>query len=189
MRTFKTLLSLQNLSTNELNTFKKTRAPDRRSKMSTQLGTNLFKTNVKNIPKIQLQVEEETQKKLGEIFAKEKYEVHRFEEEAGFCIVKMSKKPDDDNDATADAESVQEDLPLAVNVTLTSNQVREEFESRKENKKEEELEVKERSSLKSVAYSPKTRQLQPASFPEYVFFCFFHVFCCDLFHTCATGVG
>ena len=93
------------------------------------LNKYLFRELLEYIILFLTQVEEETLKTLKERHPKENYEIHCFEEEAGFSIVKISTTVDQDGMVT------EEELPLAVNVSLTSNKVREIYESRLEQAK------------------------------------------------------
>ena len=106
------------------------------------ITTNIFFTVFLTFSK----VESEVQTRLKELFSKENYEVHRFEEEAGFSIVKMGKAKEEENKKKEEEgkekeseekgeaeEKEQQQLPLAVNVTLTSNKVREAYEKRLKN--------------------------------------------------------
>lgn len=57
--------------------------------------------------------------KLKDVSPGNEYQIHGFEEEAGFCVVAM---PPDSNTSSkgAEEEAQEEDLPFAVNVSLTS---------------------------------------------------------------------
>ena len=60
--------------------------------------------------------------KVAEVFPENKYQIHGFDEEAGFCIVAMPESDELPIDTEVDQEN---DLPYAVNVTLTSTLLRQ----------------------------------------------------------------
>ena len=67
--------------------------------------------------------------KLAEVVPDNKYQIHGFDEEAGFCVVAMpdsegvdNPKEGEDSKEHVDPES---ELPFAVNVTLTSTSLRQ----------------------------------------------------------------
>jgi len=76
--------------------------------------------------------------KLKEVAPNNEYQIHGFEEEAGFCVVAMP--PNAKLDAKNDIELQEEDLPFAVNVSLTSMSISETKTDCKDNKKEKKIE-------------------------------------------------
>ena len=84
-------------------------------------------------------------KVLSNAHAKENYEVRRLlEEEAGFSIVKTvaaaAVAKSDDGDAVSSSDAAAAAATVAtVNVTLTSNAVREAFEKKADEEKKEKV--------------------------------------------------
>merc|ERR1719436_1444085 len=76
--------------------------------------------------------------KLKEVAPNNEYQIHGFEEEAGFCVVAMP--PNAKLDAKNDIELQEEDLPFAVNVSLTSMSISETKTDCKDKKKEKKVE-------------------------------------------------
>ena len=72
------------------------------------------------------QIQQLVVEKLAEVVPDNKYQIHGFDEEAGFCVVAM---PDIEVDETKESETKETDpeseLPFAVNVTLTSTSLRQ----------------------------------------------------------------
>ena len=72
------------------------------------------------------QIQQLVVEKLAEVVPDNKYQIHGFDEEAGFCVVAM---PDNEVDETKENETKETDpeseLPFAVNVTLTSTSLRQ----------------------------------------------------------------
>ena len=62
--------------------------------------------------------------KLSEVVPGNKYQIHSFDEEAGFCVVAMPDSDEDLKDNTAEHVDLENELPFAVNVTLTSTSLR-----------------------------------------------------------------
>ena len=62
--------------------------------------------------------------KLAEVVPGNKYQIHSFDEEAGFCVVAMPEAEEDSKDTNADHVDTENELPFAVNVTLTSTSLR-----------------------------------------------------------------
>ena len=60
--------------------------------------------------------------KLAEVVPDNKYQLHSFEEQAGFCIAAM---PDSEDCKTSSIEDPENEPPYAVNVTLTSTSLRQ----------------------------------------------------------------
>ena len=67
------------------------------------------------------QIQQLIVEKLAEVVPDNKYQIHGFDEEAGFCVVAM---PDNEVDETKETDPESE-LPFAVNVTLTSTSLRQ----------------------------------------------------------------
>ena len=84
----------------------------------------------KHAPSLSLlkHIQELIVEKLAEVVPDNKYQIHGFDEEAGFCVVAM---PDSEVDDPKEAEETKEhvdqesELPFAVNVTLTSTSLRQ----------------------------------------------------------------
>ena len=71
------------------------------------------------------QIQQLIVEKLAEVVPDNKYQIHGFDEEAGFCVVAM---PDNEVDETKENEKEtdpESELPFAVNVTLTSTSLRQ----------------------------------------------------------------
>ena len=60
--------------------------------------------------------------KLAEVVPDNKYQIHSFEEQAGFCIAAM---PDSDDSKAGSIDDPENEPPYAVNVTLTSTSLRQ----------------------------------------------------------------
>ena len=78
----------------------------------------------KNTPSLSLlhQIQQIIIEKLAEVVPENKYQIHGFDEEAGFCIVAM---PESDEPSVGTEVDQENDLPYAVNVTLTSTLLRQ----------------------------------------------------------------
>ena len=74
------------------------------------------------------QIQQLIVEKLAGVVPDNKYQIHGFDEEAGFCVVAM---PDNEVDETKEGEAKEtvvdqeSELPFAVNVTLTSTSLRQ----------------------------------------------------------------
>ena len=63
--------------------------------------------------------------KLADVVPNNKYQIHCFDEEAGFCVLAMPDCENDSKDATTEHVDPENELPFAVNVTLTSTSLRQ----------------------------------------------------------------
>ena len=82
----------------------------------------------KNTPSLSLlhDIQELIVEKLAEVAPDNKYQIHSFDEEAGFCVVAMPDPEEDLKDGTAQHVDPENELPFAVNVTLTSTSLRQQ---------------------------------------------------------------
>ena len=78
----------------------------------------------KHIPSLTLlhQIQKLIVEKLSEVVPNNEYQIHSFDEEAGFCVVAM---PDSADSKHKDPVDPEKELPYAVNVTLTSTSLRQ----------------------------------------------------------------
>ncbi len=85
----------------------------------------------------------------GKIFFRpffREYQVHKFEEEAGFCVVYVPEKAKESEEGK-EGEAEKESLPYAVNVTLTCASLRDAKKEDGEEKEGEEKEDEEKRRL------------------------------------------
>ena len=78
----------------------------------------------KHIPSLTLlhQIQKLIVEKLSEVVPNNDYQIHSFDEEAGFCVVAM---PDSADSKHKDPVDPEKELPYAVNVTVTSTSLRQ----------------------------------------------------------------
>ena len=63
--------------------------------------------------------------KLAEVVPDNKYQIHSFEEQAGFCIAAMPPDSDDGKPNSLEPGDPENEPPYTVNVTLTSTALRQ----------------------------------------------------------------
>ena len=81
----------------------------------------------KHAPSLSLlkQIQQIIKDKLAEVVENNTYQIHAFDEEAGFCVVAMPDTESYHKEEVKEQIDPENELPFAVNVTLTSQSIRQ----------------------------------------------------------------